>query len=434
MANYELRIETSEMKKALDVLSSVVNKKNSLPIMACACIRYDRSRKLFTMTAGNTEQWLTLECWKKDEKADRGYREWMFLDKDSKEQPLDGFCIMVDAFREVFASLPALPAQCYLKIDEQGGSMRVNYSKGECTMPVNDCGGGVADYPEVPAVVEKNEKGVYGAVTPVVKFSIETKELLPIISAARVCSANDELRPVMNTVCVDCFHDHAVVVASDGHSLFKKSIDTGMGWLRYGEFPVTDPETGRQGSAKVLIPKQALTPLAKALDQSESITLTADTQRISVQSSDGGIRLTTVCIDGNYPNYESVIPKDNRHQLLIDRQELSATLRRISLFSAEGSNLAILRRDDEHVILNASDEGYGRNADEHVAIINSESTSLPEGFQIGFKIATMQLLLGCIQGDNVMLELGEPNRAMLVKEDAKVSSVTLLIMPMLVNG
>ena len=52
MANYELRIETSEMKKALDVLSSVVNKKNSLPIMACACIRYDRSRKLFTMTAG----------------------------------------------------------------------------------------------------------------------------------------------------------------------------------------------------------------------------------------------------------------------------------------------------------------------------------------------------------------------------------------------
>lgn len=425
MASYELRIETSEMKKALDVLSTVVNKKNSLPILGCACIRYNREKKQFSITAGNSEQWLTLECWKKDEKADRGFREWMFLDKDSKELPMDAFCINVDTFREAFAVLPALPAQCYLTLREDGGSLRVNYSKGEFTMPVNECG--AADqYPEVPAVVEKNEKNEYGTVTPVVKFSIDTKQILPVISAARVCTANDELRPVMNTVCVDCFHDHAVIVASDGHSLFKKSIDAGLGWMRYGEFPVDQ-------SAKVLIPKQALTPLVKSLEQSETITLIADTQRISVQSSDGGIKLTTVCIDGNYPNYESVIPKNNKHQLLIDRQELNTTLRRISLFSAEGSNLAILRKDGEHVILNASDEGYGRNADEHVAIVNDESTTLPDGFQIGFKIATMQLLLGCISSDNVMLEVGEPNSAMLLKEDAKVSSVTLLIMPMLVQ-
>ena len=230
----------------------------------------------------------------------------------------------------------------------------------------------------------------------------------------------------MNGIYFDLTTEYLAVVASDGHSLFKKSIDTGMGWMRYGEFPVDQ-------SAKVLIPKQALTPLAKALEQSENITLTADTQRITVQSGNGCIKLTTVCIDGKYPNYESVIPKDNKHQLLIDRQELNATLRRISLFSAEGSNLAILRKDDENIILNASDEGYGRNADEHVAIVNGESTTLPDGFQIGFKIATMQLLLGCISTDNVILELGEPNKAMLVKEDGRVSSVTLLIMPMLVQ-
>lgn len=424
MANYELRIETSEMKKALDVLSTVVNKKNSMPILGCACIRYHRDRKLFTITAGNSEQWLTMECWKKDEKAERGYREWIFLDKDSKEQPLDAFCITVEAFREAFSMLPSLPAQCYLKIDENGGSLRVNHSKGEFTMPINECG--AADqYPEVPAVVEKGGE-LQNGITPVVKFSIKSNEILPVISAARVCAANDELRPVMNTVCVDCFHDRMVIVSSDGHSLFKKSIDTGMGWMRYGEFPVDQ-------SAKVLIPKQALTPLVKALEQSEDIMLTADTQRISVQSGDGGIRLTTVCIDGKYPNYESVIPKDNHHQLLIDRQEMNTTLRRISLFSAEGSNLAILRKDDEHVILNASDEGYGRNANEQVSIVNNESTTLPDGFEIGFKIATMQQLLGCISTDNVLLELGEPNKAMLVKEDAKVSSVTLLIMPMLVQ-
>ena len=162
--------------------------------------------------------------------------------------------------------------------------------------------------------------------------------------------------------------------------------------------------------------------------------MTADSHSIAVESGDGTVRLVTVSIDGNYPNYESVIPKDNPHHLVIDRQELQATLRRISLFSAEGSNLAILRRDDEHVILNANDAEFGRNADEQVSIINSESTTLPDGFKIGFKISTMQQLLGCIAGDNVTLEIGDPSRAMLLKEDGQVSQLTLLIMPMLVNG
>ena len=103
MANYELRIETSEMKKALDVLSTVVNKKNALPILADACIRYDRQRKLFTIEASNTEQHLLIECWTPDEKAQKGERPWLFLDGDSKEQPLEAFCINVGDFREAFS-------------------------------------------------------------------------------------------------------------------------------------------------------------------------------------------------------------------------------------------------------------------------------------------------------------------------------------------
>lgn len=421
MANYELRIETAEMKKCLDMLSTVINKKNSLPIMADACIRFDRQRKLFTMTGSNTEQWLTIECWRPDEKADKGQRPWMFLDKDVKEQPLDAFCISVESFREAFATLPAQPATCYLKLEEGGaGSIRVNYGKGEFTMPIDSA----IDYPTIPAVVEKDGEQRDG-ISPLVKFSIETNRLLPVILAARVCSASDELRPVMNTVCVDCFHDHCVVVASDGHSLYKRVLDTGMGWLKYGEFAANQ-------SATLLIPTQAMSPLSKAFASAETLTVTADTQRICVESGDGTARLATVTIDGRYPNYESVIPKDNNHRVTVDRQEIGATLRRISLFSNESSNMAVMEKREDHIVLNASDYDFGRNADEQVAIINE--TTLPDDTAIGFKISTMQKLLGCIDCDNVVIEIGDPSRAMLIKEESQVSGLTLLIMPMRVNG
>lgn len=421
MANYELRIETKDFKKALDVLSTVINRKNALPIMACARISYNREKKLFTMTGGNTEQWLAIDCWRPEEQADNGVRPWLFLDKDDRQAPFDGVCINVEAFREAFATLPTMPCTCYLKLDEKGGSLTLTHSKGQFTLPVESA----VDYPPVPEVVEKGGEQRQG-VSPLVKFSIETLRLLPIIDAARCCAAADELRPVMNTVCLDAFHDHLIVVASDGHSLYRQNIDTGMGWLRYGEFAVT-------ASAKVLIPTPSLSPLVKAFATEQSLTLTADTQRICIENGSGSVRLTSVCMDGNYPAYDSVIPKDNQHRLVIDRAELSATLRRISIFSAEASNLAVLRRDDEQVVINASDDIDGRNADEKVTIINSGDATLPNGTQIGFKIATMQKLLQCIGSDNVVLEIGTPDRAVLLKEDEKVSSLTLLLMPMLVN-
>ena len=68
-----------------------------------------------------------------------------------------------------------------------------------------------------------------------------------------------------------------------------------------------------------------------------------------------------------------------------------------------------------------------------MSIINSADCQLAEGFQIGFKISTMLQLLGCISTDNVALELSDPSRAVLLKEDDRVSGLTLLQMSMIVN-
>ena len=428
MRNYELRIETSEMKKALDMLSTVINSKNPLPILGDALCRYDRERRVFTMTAGNGDMWLQTDCTRKtqDDRAE----PWMFEDTgnrgDGKREPLEAFCIRISDFREAFANLPSMPAHCYLQTGDEGGQLRVTYNKGEFTLPVEPA----HEYPQVPHVVEQGEQG---NAQPIVKFTIATQQLLPLIAAARNCTADDELRPVMNAVALDCYHDRLIIAASTGHSLYKRILDTlGAGWLRYGEFPTLDPQTQQSGHALILLPKQTASPLMKALAQTETVTLTADSQRISIEGD--GRRLTTASIEGRYPNYDSVIPKDSPHHVTLDRSEIMATLRRISYFSSEASNMGVMRYDgNDHFDLEASDLDFGRKAAEKVAIVNGESIHLPSGFAIGYKISTMLSVLALAQSDNIILDLADPSRAIVIREDEPNSRLTLLCMPMLVN-
>ena len=428
MRNYELRIETSEMKKALDTLSTVVNSKNALPILGDALVKYDRERRVFTMTAGNGDMWLQTDCTRctQDDRAE----PWMFEDTgnrgDGKREPLEAFCIRISDFREAFGNLPSLPAQCFLQIGDEGGTLRVTYNKGEFSLPVESA----IEYPAVPRVVEQGEQG---NAQPVVKFTIATQQLLPLISAARTCTADDELRPVMNAVCLDCFHDRMVIASTNGHCLYRRSLDLGAGWLRYGEFPTLDPSTGQSGHAIVLLPKQTVSPLMKALAQAETVTLTADSQRISIEGD--GRRLTTACIEGRYPNYDSVIPQNSPHHVILDRAELMATLRRISYFSSEASNMGTMRYlgGGSHFEMEASDLDFGRKAAEKVAIVNGESLTLPDGFAIGYKISTMLSVLGLAAADNIVFDLADPSRAIVIREDDANSSLTLLCMPMLVN-
>jgi len=426
MKTYELRIETSEMKRALDVMATVVNRKNAMPILADARIAYDRERKVFGMTASNGDMYLEMGCWRHDDNVEGKRQPWMFHDShnagDDKAAPLADFCVNVEMFREAFASIPALPANCKLVLgdDGEGGMLTVNYGKGEFTLPVDSA----QDFPPVPAVVTKDGEQREG-ISALACFQIDAERLLPLVNAARCCVAADELRPQMCAVCVDTFQDRFVVVSSDGHSLFRQQVDMGMGWLKYGNFAADQ-------SAKLLLPAPVLSPMQKALTGEEKITLTADTQRISIENGDGRVRLTFQVPEARYPNYETVIPKESAYKVVVDRMELTATLRRISPFSETGSNLCTMKREGDRLTLDTSDIAAGRTASEQVSIINPDS-SLPDGFKMGFKIQTMQKLLTCATTESIQLLINDPRTAALLREEDGKSGLTLLIMPMIVN-
>ena len=300
--------------------------------------------------------------------------------------------------------------------------MKIVHQTGHMSMPWEEAD----EFPQaIPAMTPERRNRGEGGADPVLRFTMQTDRLLQPMRQAVTCVASDELRPVINGVALDCYVDKMVIVASDGHTLYKRTLgDLGAGWLDYQEFAATE-------SAIVLVPKQALKIAATAFQGCEQVTLTADTQRMEWQS--GGICLVSRTIEGRYPNYNSVIPQQNPHRLEIDRLAIRSSLRRISPFASDSSQLGTLRRDGDRLMLSAQDYDFSRAAEEQVTLLNAEDTTLPDGFEIGFKLTTMIELLDLAETDNVILHVADPSRAMLLTEEDKDSSLTLLLMPMLIN-
>jgi len=417
----KITIEAGAWKKALATLNTVVSSRTALPILGDVLLRYDAEQKLFQLTASDNESWLTLDC---RHDADT---PWIHIIEDDQRDRFSAVCLPFARLKEAVGLLPAA-ALLSVWFDGDSHLMTVDYQIGQFSIPFEDA----LEYPVCPEVVKPSTPRTEGMASPVCRFTLPSAQLLPLMKQARICAANDELRPIMNGECLEVFNDRLVVVASDGHTMFKDVLDLGLGsgWLQYGEFPAFDAETQKQGSARLIVPKTVMAALTTAFANSEQLQITADTQRMVFRSE--GVVLVTRCIDGKYPNYDSVIPTDSPLRVVVSREALRLALRRLSLFANSSSNMAIMRRDGEHFVIEASDMEFSSSGSEQVTIHEGDAF-MQADFQIGFKISSALTLLDAIPTDNVVLFFSEPSRAFLYKPEDVQSARLLLQMPMLIN-
>lgn len=394
------------------MLSPVVNSKMALPILADVILKYEAERGVFTMTASDDETWITLDC------ADKDGKPWMSLVEDDQKNKFREVAIPFAPLKE---AVSLLPSSQLLQVWFTDNVMKVNYGIGEFEM-----GWESADtFPQPLPVATKETAGA------LCRFTLDAAQLLPPMAAAIESSADDELRMVMNGVCLDVYNDKVIVVGTNGHELFKDVIETGIGsgWLEYATFPAFDQSTQQPGSAKLLITKKARKALASAVTDGP-ITVTADTQRC--EFSVKGVRIVARLIEGNYPNYESVIPKDSQYRVTVSRDSLRLALRRVQLSANESTNMVELRRDADAFMVRAANIDNGRSGQERVDIHDTDAF-LPEGFSIGLKISTAVSILDRIQTESVVLILSDPTRPMLYRPDDTHSSRLILQMPMMVS-
>ena len=146
----------------------------------------------------------------------------------------------------------------------------------------------------------------------------------------------------------------------------------------------------------------------------------------------GNVNLICRLIDGKYPNYEAVIPKDNPFKLTMNRQDLISSLRRVAIFSNKTTHQIRLKIAGAELNISAEDLDYSNKAEERLTCDYQG-----DDMQIGFNSRFLSEMLTNLQSDMILLEMSLPNRAgILTPADGldEGERVTMLVMPVMLNN
>ena len=243
-----------------------------------------------------------------------------------------------------------------------------------------------------------------------------------VLSHAGKFVSDSDLRPVMRCLCIDVAEDRSevILVASNGHVLIKL-IHT------------NNPYTGgsnffRSGTPGKILVYSSFFKTFSAFDGEEDIDIEANESMVRFTAGD----ITFVCkkAEGQYPNYNSVIPKNNPYTVVVDKRELASVVKRVALFASESSNLIVLKKDGMFLDITAQDLDFSMAANDQILINDS---TCPEGHSIGFKASSLLDVLAPIPDDSICLHLSDSSRAAVITANESSPRALTLLMPMLIN-
>jgi DNA polymerase-3 subunit beta len=372
-------VSSTELLGHLQAISRVISSKNTLPILDNFLFRLAKND--LEITASDLESTLITKMKLENAEGDGSIAipARILLDtlKEFSVQPL-AFDINMETMAIVISS--------------ENGKFSVVGQNG-------------IDFPVLPSI--KKEKRF--------AFTINADVLLSGINKTLFATADDELRPVMGGIFVEASADKITFVASDAHKL-----------VRYQR---TDAKADDNSS--FILPKKPASLLKNILPKEEGpVSVEFDDKNAFFILADNKV----VCrlVEGNYPNYNSVIPRNNPRKITIDRVEFYNTLKRVSVFSNQASNLVKLQLTGNQMMVSAQDIDFSISAYERI-----KCQYEGEEMEIGFKSVFLLEILANLSSQDVMIELADPTRAGLflpaVSENDS-EDLLMLLMPMMINA
>ncbi|MAP81492.1 MAG: DNA polymerase III subunit beta [Aequorivita sp.] len=368
-------VSSSYLLKQLQVLGGIINNNNTLPILDNFLFNLEGNS--LTVSASDLETTISSK-----------------LEVESSENGM--VCIPAKLLLETLKTFPEQPLTFTvednntIEISSNHGKYALAYASGE----------------EFPSAVELKDPSA-----TIVQGDI----LATAISKTIFASGNDDLRPVMSGVFFQFSTDNLVFVATDAHKLVKYTRD----------------DISASQTAEFIMPKKPLTLLKSILAGSE--------EDVTIEYNDSNAKFvfentTMVCrlIDGKYPNYEAVIPKENPNKLIIDRNQFLNSVRRVSIFSSKTTHQIRLKIAGAELNISAEDVDYSNKAEERLTCDYQG-----DDMQIGFNSRFLTEMLNNLTSDEVSLEMSLPNRAgILTPVDGldEGENVTMLVMPVMLNN
>ncbi len=301
--------------------------------------------------------------------------------------------LMLDSLKE-FAEMPLT-----IEVNDTTWEIKITWASGHLSIP----GASAVSYPSVQTL---------GAESKVITLDVDT--LINGISHTIFATADDELRPVMNGVYFDFQPESLTFVATDAHKLVKFSA-----------------EQSNDFAASFILPKKPSNLLRNLLAKEEdAVEVTFDAKNVTFQLKN--FKLVCRLIEGNYPNYNAVIPTANPNKVLVDRVEFLNGIKRVAVCSNPTTNLIRMDIADNRVNLTAQDIDFSVSANETISCSYEG-----QNVTIGFKSTFLVEILSNIDTPTVVVELADSTRAGVFKpvyDDKQSSESLMLLMPMMINA
>ncbi|MBQ1254061.1 MAG: DNA polymerase III subunit beta [Alistipes sp.] len=301
--------------------------------------------------------------------------------------------LMLDSLKE-FAEMPLT-----IEVNDTTWEITITWASGHLSIP----GASAVSYPTLQALGAESKN-----------ITLDVATLVSGINHTIFATADDELRPVMNGVYFDFQPESLTFVATDAHKLVKYAA-----------------EQSNDFAASFILPKKPSNLLKNLLaKEEEPVEVTFDAKNVSFQLEN--FKLVCRLIEGNYPNYNAVIPTANPNKVLVDRVEFLNGIKRVAVCSNPTTNLIRMDIANNQVNLTAQDIDFSVSANETISCSYEG-----QNVTIGFKSTFLVEILSNIDTPTVVVELADSTRAGVFKpvyDDKQSSETLMLLMPMMINA
>jgi DNA polymerase-3 subunit beta len=366
---------SSQLLKQLQILGGVINNNNTLPILDN--FLFELKQNELTISASDLETTIT---------------STIDVESDSSGSVAISARLLLD-------TLKTFPNQPLTFKTEDNNTIEISSEQGKYDMAYFSGD----EFPKTISLDNPNStiipSGVLGAA----------------ISKTIFATGNDDLRPVMSGVFFQFSSDNLTFVATDAHKLVK----------------YTRTDINATEAAEFIMPKKPLNLLKGILGNNET-DVTIEYNNTNAKFVFDNIVLICRLIDGKYPNYDAVIPKENPNKLSVDRASFLNSTKRVSIFSSKTTHQIRLKMAGTELNISAEDIDYANKADER---LNCDYQG--DDMQIGFNSRFLTEMLSNLTSEEVLIEMSLPNRAgILTPVDGNEvgEEITMLVMPVMLNS
>ena len=243
------------------------------------------------------------------------------------------------------------------------------------------------------------------------QFVLPAKALKRLIEKTQFAISTEETRYYLNGIYLHGVGDSTApslrAVATDGHRLAQIDLPA---------------PPGAEGMPGIIVPRKAVGEVQRLLDDLEaSVAVSVSPTKIQVRI--GGVVLTSKLIDGTFPDYARVIPIGNDRELIVDRREFAAAVDRVSTVSSERGRAVKLALDRGKLTFSVTNPDSGSASEE--LEVGYEAAPL----DIGFNSRYLLDIAGQIDGDSAVLKLADPGSPTLI-QDRDANDALYVLMPM----